>query len=372
MIGARLVVREGESQLTDEALAVKEIHEQVSSPDASLILFFCSSRYDLPRLGAALAQAFSIPVIGCTSAGSIGSAGYSNSKIAAISLASPELRVAPYLLSQLDDSTEATNIAYRAVADLVRQSSRKAFGLLLIDGLSRAEERVTSALYPALGYVPLVGGSAADDLAFENACVYYDGKFRRRAAVLTIFDTTLPFSIFRVQDVRATGKKVVITRADAEQRRVFEINGKPAVSAYAGALGIADSELTALHCARHPLLLRLGEDSFVRGVRSVNADGSLVFSCAVEEGLVLTLGESTSALSGLQEGLSRATEQVGEPRLIIGFDCVTRRLELERLGQLEKVGAFLASARVFGCSTYGEQYEAIHVTQTFTGVAIGG
>ncbi|MEO6603678.1 MAG: FIST N-terminal domain-containing protein, partial [Polyangiaceae bacterium] len=72
----RIIVREGRSELTDETAAVAELHAQVGSPDASLVLFFCSPSYDLPKLAAALACTFSAPLVGCTSAGQIGGGGY--------------------------------------------------------------------------------------------------------------------------------------------------------------------------------------------------------------------------------------------------------------------------------------------------------
>jgi len=51
------------------------------------------------------------------------------------------------------------------------------FGLLLVDGLSMLEEQVIASLYNQLGNVPLVGGSAGDDLQFRKSQVYWDGQF---------------------------------------------------------------------------------------------------------------------------------------------------------------------------------------------------
>jgi hypothetical protein len=36
------------------------------------------------------------------------------------------------------------------------------------------------------------------------------------------------------------------------------------------------------------------------------------------------------------------------------------------------IGSLMAENHVFGFSTYGEQYNSLHVNQTFTGVALGG
>ena len=48
-----------------------------------------------------------------------------------------------------------------------------------------------------------------------------------------------------------------------------------------------------------------------------------------------------------------------------------RHLEIDRRGIKEEIGEILTRNNVIGFSTYGEQYNAMHVNQTFTGVAIG-
>jgi hypothetical protein len=63
---------------------------------------------------------------------------------------------------------------------------------------------------------------------------------------------------------------------------------------------------------------------------------------------------------------------MGEPTLIIGCDCILRRLEMEAQGIDDSVGRLMADSKVIGFSTYGEQFNSIHVNQTFTGIAIAG
>lgn len=372
MDGPRLVVKQAHSRLTDEAAAVAELAEQLQANRASVVLFFCSPRYDLIKLSRALAESFPAPLAGCTSAGQIGEHGYVDGGITAVSLTSAELCARPYLISSLTDSTQATEVGYRAAVDLVRGPARKGFGLLLIDGLSNAEERVAAALFEALADVPVVGGSAADDLTNTGTFVYYEGEFRRSAAVFVLFETTLPFTTFKVQHVTPGEKKLVITEADAEQRIVYEINGKPAAQEYAAQAGVDVAELRPLVCAEHPLLLSVGDEHFVRGVRAVNSDGSLSFYCAIEAGLVLTLGQPVPALSALAQGFGSIGAKVQTPAVVLGFDSFSRRREFERTQQASAIGAFLAEHRVVGFCTYGEQFDALHVNQTFTAVALGG
>jgi len=371
MHAPRLVVTKAHSSLRDEAAAVAELVVQLNAADASAVLFFCSPHYDLVKLGRALAQAFPAPLAGCTTAGQIGEHGYVDGGITAVSLSSAELRVKPYLISSLTDSTQATEVGYRAAVDLVRGAPAKGFGLLLIDGLSNAEERIAAALSEALADIPVVGGSAADDLMNTRACVYYEGEFLSSVAVFVLFDTTLPFATFKVQHVVPGQQKLVITEADSEQRIVYEINGKQASLEYAARIGIDRALLDPEVCAANPLLLSTGGEHFVRGVRAVNPDGSLSFYCAVEVGLVLSLGTPISPLAALEAGFATIDQRVPQPAIVIGFDCVLRRREFERRGEQAAVGAFLASHQVVGFCTYGEQFDALHMNQTFAAVALG-
>ena len=62
---------------------------------------------------------------------------------------------------------------------------------------------------------------------------------------------------------------------------------------------------------------------------------------------------------------------IGPPQLVIGFDCVLRGLEMERRQVRHVASRIMADNNVVGFATYGEQYQAMHLNQTFTGVAIG-
>lgn len=62
----------------DAPRAVDEIRQQLQHPDLKAVLLFVSIDYDLERLAVELRGAFSVPILGCTSAGHIGPDGYQN------------------------------------------------------------------------------------------------------------------------------------------------------------------------------------------------------------------------------------------------------------------------------------------------------
>jgi hypothetical protein len=370
---SRLSVRRGTTQARDPVEAIGEIRGAVDQPGLQAVLLFCSSTYDLTALGRAIRDAFACPVLACTTAGQIGSGGYQEGGLAAASLASGGVRVTPYLVAPLAEPRgPAARVAAEVQASLERSAAGwRAFGLLLADGLAQAEEALVASLYRSLGNVPIVGGSAGDDLRFERTGVYWDGEFLSGAAVFALFETSHRFSTIKLQHFRPTAKKLVTTAADPSRRLVREINGLPAAEAYAEVLGLEVEQLDSAVFSAHPVMLRIGSDHYVRSISQVNPDGSLGFFCAIDEGLVLSVGEGVEPLSALEEGLRAATREVGAPALIVGCDCILRRLELEQRKIARRAGELLAAHNVVGFNTYGEQFNAVHVNQTFTGVALG-
>lgn len=352
---------------------MRELAEQLDTRDAKAVLVFCSPQYDLERLGRCIRSSFAGLVAGCTTSGQIGSGGYQRGGITAVSLSSDELRARSFLIAPLEQcQARAAEVAFAASASLQERNSSKAFGLVLCDGLSVAEERLAASLYQSLADVPLIGGSAGDDLAFERTHIYHDGRFVSNAASLVLFETTLPFVTFKVQHVAPTRHRLVVTVADTAQRVVHEINGEPAAEAYAEMLGVDMDELDSGLFSKNPVMLRNGDDYYVRSIKRVNPDHSLSFFCAIEQGLVLTIGKNTDPIAALQRSFANVAGRVGRPEIILGCDCVLRRMEMEKDGKDEAVGAFLAQNRVVGFNTYGEQYNAIYVNQTMTAVALGG
>jgi hypothetical protein len=369
---ARLIVRQGASVSNDAETAVQEIAAQIDQADPSLNLVFFTDAYDQDQLCRAFTEHLRGPVIGCTSAGQLAAQGFQVGGISALSLASPDLQAVPYLIHPLNDVAQQVEQIAADVQQRLKQTTAQAFGLLLVDALAEKEEILTASLYRALGDVPIIGGSAGDMLHFKNTFVYHQGRLLQDGAVFTLCITSLPFTVFKHQHFQPTEKRLVITGAEPEHRLVREINGEAAVVAYARMIGVAVDELTSAIYSRYPLMLRIGTEFYVRSIASIEPDGSLKFYCAIDKGLVLTIGEGQSAIDALQGTFTAIREEIGEPVVILGCDCILRRLEMEKRGLAGEIGQLMAANHVFGFSTYGEQFNSLHVNQTFTGVALGG
>lgn len=368
---ATLQIRRGSSAHTDESAAVAEIRQLIHQQQPQLILFFCSAAYDLVKLAAELRAAFgSIPTIGCTAAGHLGLDGFTKGGIMAVSL-SGEISAHPFAVDLAALEPTVAIIAGETKRLLAIHPEQRSFGLLLVDGLSLLEEQLASLLYRHLPHVPIVGGSAGDDLKFKQTHIYADGAFRTRAAVFTLFRTSLPFRTIKFAHFVPTGPTLVVTRSDPEKRVVYEINGEPAAQAYADLLGLSLGQLDSPTFSVNPLIFEMGGEQYVRSIASVNPDHSLTMFCAIENGMILSIGRAVDPATTALAAFQRVRDEIGEPALVIGCDCILRRLEFESNGLLGAMGGIMQRNQVVGFSTYGEQFDGLHVNQTFTGVAIG-
>jgi len=163
----------------------------------------------------------------------------------------------------------------------------------------------------------------------------------------------------------------VITESDCTTRTVREINGGPAAQEYAEAVGLEVKELTPQVFAAYPVMLKIGGEYYVRSIQKANPDGSLTFYCAIDNGLVLTVAKGKALLENLRQRLEKIHSDIPRVKLVLGCDCILRRLELQQKNLIAEAADILRGSEFIGFSTYGEQFNGIHVNQTLTGIALG-
>ena len=119
-------------------------------------------------------------------------------------------------------------------------------------------------------------------------------------------------------------------------------------------------------------MLRIGGEWYVRSVQRRNDDNSLNMFSAIEEGLVLTIGKGVDIVKSFIDQLTLLDNEMPRNRFFILCDCILRKLELSESQMINDINSFLGGVNAIGFSTYGEQFNSIHVNQTLTGVVIGG
>lgn len=372
-------IRKAWTAETDEFRAIEELSRQLDSATAKSSILFISSHYDRSRLTEAIARFMGPHVVACTTAGELSPAGYVEHSISGISFHGDAFNVETIPIDDVQSlSVENSAFIGERVSQVRKKRERlgetaKCFSILLIDGLSGREEVVAGLLSKYLLEIPLVGGSAGDDLLFRRTYVYSGGRFLPNAAVLVLVTTTLPFEVFKAQHFRETDKKVVITASDPETRTVYEIDGERATESYAQALGLDVAGFGPQVFSRHPLMLRVGNDYYVRSIQKANPDGSLSFFCAIDDGLVLTLAEPENFVQTLERLFGNIRSRFESVDCSLIFECVLRRLEVLAMSEERKkkiVEIFRENSSI-GFHTYGEQFGSLHINQTVTGVVFG-
>jgi hypothetical protein len=371
-------IRMAQTFTSDPRLAVREFFADVAQPDMSLVIFFCSSQYELEVIAEEMRSVFTgINVVGCTTARQIGPGGYSKQGLSGASFSSLEFSTVSGRLGDLQNFslTQGNTFVQSLLQALESQvpdvGPHNSFAFLLIDGLSVREEPVAYTLQHALGRIQLCGGSASDDLKFAKTHVYHDGHFHEDSAVLVLAATPLPFKVFITQHFIPTEQRFVVTRADPPRRIVHEINGLPAAEEFARLAGIAVDELDPRHFAAMPVVVLIDGMHFVRSIQKVNGDGSLTFFCAIEAGLVLRVAHGIDLINNLKQTFDRIHVEIGQPQCVLISDCILRYLEISQDGSRDQVEALLLDNRGVGFCSYGEQFRGVHVNQTLTGIAIG-
>lgn len=357
--------------------AADELSSQLGQGPFAFVLVFFSPKLSCTSLIHSLMDTFpNTPIYGCSTAGEMTLEGISDEAVVALGFLKSEFGVEAVFFPDLDKFSirESQSKVHQAVNYF--QTSRSAlkphcFALMMVDGLCFKEEQLVSAFNYGLRDIPLVGGSAGDGKNFKETKIVYNGQLYKNAAILLLIESHCPIHIFKSDSFTPTDIKFVVTKADPQNRIVYELNAMPAATAYANALGMREEDLNELTFASHPLCVCFGGDCYVRSVQDILQDGAFSFYCAIDEGIVFTLSDIDDMVDGIEKTFASIREDLGPPQLILGFDCVVRRMMSEINQSKGQISQLFKDNHVIGFNTYGEQVRSMHLNLTFSGIAIG-
>ena len=354
----------------DVAAAAAGIRAGLASMSPALVLVFADEGAMLAPLTGQLKDAFGpgCRVLGCSSAGGFAFGGYRDDRVVAVAFPAATFRAEAVWLRDLRQ---------HMTLDWIRTLRRLAagfsgggpgwsrFGLLMIDGLCRREDVVAATVDAALGDLPVLGGSAGDGLRFGRTHLALDGETHPESAIFCLVASAFPVEEVIFDHFIPASNRMVVTEARPEERVILSINDEPAAEEYARLIGVEEAALGPGAFAAHPLLMRQGGRHVVRAIQAATPERGLSLMSSVEPGATMTLGRAEN----LTEGLEARMSALGRTALILGFDCVLRRIALEQAGLADVVGRMYREHRVAGFNTYGEQHGGLHVNQTFVGLA---
>ena len=151
-----------------------------------------------------------------------------------------------------------------------------------------------------------------------------------------------------------------VTDADERTRTVRTFDGRPAVQAYADAVGVSIAELPK-RFRDHPVgLVTSDGEPFVRSPMQVKGS-ELVFYCKVSVGMELHLLRPRDIVEDTGRDLRAAIASLGGCSGVINFHCILRTLELEEKGMCPAYGGLFRDVPTIGLSTL-RVFKSITVT----------
>lgn len=359
-----------EFDLASISEAVARIAAFSQALDPALVLLFVSRGHALGPLSKALRAVLpqECRMAGCSSAGELVESGYADGGGLAVVFPAASFACEVVALRNLRHSEVTSWMAgARAARNRLSQRAKgQMLGIVVADGLSRREDVLAAALDAALPRMPIMGGFGGNGMEFSHVAVMIDGEVSEDAAVLCLIATDLNVEELVFAHFAPTNQRGVVTAADPDAHVILELNAEPAAGEYARLAGLEMAHLNPHEFASHPLLMRVGRHHHVRAISGVREDGGLQLLASIDIGAVLTLGRAENLVEGFATALARLPRK---PALVLGFDCILRRLALEQAGLTKEVAQLHAHYNIRGFNTYGELYEGMHVNQTFVGVA---
>ena len=291
------------------------------------VLLFSSPGPEFDDLIAAATAVCDAPLSACTTAGEITPKGYREGATVAVGFP------AEYFAVEFVEVADLGNIDTQAlINDIVAKRNALAadhqhwlseFAYALIDGASMGEEALLRQLAPGLAGMPFFGGSAGDGRAFRTTHIAHQGRVSTGGAVVALLRSACPVRVFSLDHFSPTERRLVVTRAEPAKRIVHEINAAPAIDEYARLLGLDPQDVSLSTFAAHPLVVRFGDKHYVRGIQERVNGSSLSMGSAIDEGLVLSLGEPTDIADHLRDNLAHLTGPV-RPDAILDQHAVSQ------------------------------------------------
>lgn len=358
----------GHSEDVDTRSAVTEVVEQVRAglaevggPPRALALF-ATLDYDRELLVREVRGAFpDLPTVGSTvDAISSSSLGYHEDSIALVAFCGERLRAVSVAARDLSLHPAG---ACAAVADAARSGAERLelapqLCLTFPESLSVSGATVLQGARVGLGDgVPVVGGTATDDLHFERVYQFFDGEVLHDSAPMLLLGGELSASWCGACGWYPVGTQGQVTAAEGPV--LHRVGAESALAFYQRYLGEG-----ILPSGDNPLAVYPAGDSdafYLRAPLSVDeGDGTVTFFGPVPQGSRVRVTETCrdDILSAARQAAQWAGDGFeGEPRAALFFSCVSRKAHLgtrtaNELDMLQEVTGSACPA--LGVYTYGE------------------
>ena len=334
--------------------------------DAALLLVFCSPAHDLAELIAGVRdEGGELPLIGSTTAGEIVLGGPSDGGVVVLALGGPGFAVATAAATGISPRLRQAGAEVATCLNAVAAKPHRVL-LLLTDGLAGDHQEILRGAYSVAGAaVPLVGGTAADDMRMSGTHQFHGGDVLANAVVATALGSDAPMGIGVRHSWKPFGEPMLITGSSGSW--IHTLDDEPAMDVYLGRLEapvecFRDQGAFTSFAMTHPLGLSRRSGERLRCVFKVDYENrSLACNAQVPNGAVTWFMECspTSVLESTDHACAEALRGLDSrpPIGLLAFDCAGRRAFLGADGaaaEVERIVEHAGGAPVAGFYTYGE------------------
>lgn len=363
----------------DEKKAAWDLYNSCYGKEAKIFMYFASTIYDFSLLSQELSKLIDNKclLVGCTSSGEISSnEGLTKGGISAVAFGDSSMKLEAVvfeevsrvpLMHRMEIIEKLSKLGYRERQDKYENLT----GLLLVDGLKGAEEKLLSVLNSVFeGKLNLIGGSAGDDLKFEKTLLALNGEVVEDSAIFTMIKTNVKMTIYRENIFDSQGIEIDISRADEKNRKILEIDNKPAKSRYAELLGVNKNNLEN-YILKNPIGRKIGDSIYISSIASIEGESLSMYAQVFENSRAEIL-KAKNPIAAQKETLETIKNEFREIYGVFCVNCILRFLQFEKEGLLKEISKGIGTLGKYGgFVSYGEQYNKQHLNQTLTLLVMG-
>ena len=258
----------------------------------------------------------------------------------------------------------------------VRALGKAAGDTVCLEFCTNDEEMLVTSLTAMLAPlgVPLFGGTAfhTDILVKRPSEVHFQVAWQGRLyedACIALFLKNLRgrVRLYReiFYEVREGSPMHLATKVDAVNRRLVELDDRPAANVYSEETGIRRTKILS-HVLDRPIGRMLGDEVFVISMRGVEKDGAVATAKAVNLNDAIYILDLADYRSILRDTCEAICEEIPERQFVFAIECYHRYMFYETHGVTEKAVQARAGrlGACYGIVSGGEQIRGQNANQT--------
>ena len=370
------------SRNPDTKQAVDELYKKLKyKEEPGLVIFLASTKYDFELATKEIKKYFpNSEVVGATTSGEIVKEGFINDSIVLTTLICDKTKVKATLIKDavkfpvLEKNKISTAAKACGISCGDPNSHKNGFAMTFINGNHNIEEMVLSMFYAVIqnDQFQLVGGSAGDDLKFEETLVSLNGEITSKGAVIVFVKTFNPFKIIKENIYHPIGESIVLTDVDIENRKILKIDNKNPMDVLAQKIKIPKQRLGD-HLLEYPLGRVIGDERYICSFKNFDEQGNLYSYINVMPNTKLEILKSSNVMETVEDTCRNIQEEMSNVKFVFFINCILRTLDVQNMNQCSLIAKTYEKyfSSFCGFSSYGEQYNKLCLNQTLVMIVMG-